>query len=91
MRLRVARAQIRLWPEGRGGVPNASDRLYASAFGVKAVDLIAEKKFDRLVVWSDRECGDVSLEDGIRDYRTVDLNGTLVRTARGLGIYIGDN
>ena len=75
----------------RGGVPNASDRLYASAFGVKAVDLIAEKKFDRLVVWSDRECSDVSLEDGIRDYRTVDLNGTLVRTARGLGIYIGEN
>ena len=75
----------------RGGVPNASDRLYASAFGVKAVDLIAEKKFDRLVVWSDRECRDVSLEDGIRDYRTVDLNGTLVRTARGLGIYIGEN
>ncbi|MEE2933667.1 MAG: ATP-dependent 6-phosphofructokinase [Pseudomonadota bacterium] len=74
----------------RGGVPNASDRLYASAFGVKAVDLIAEKKFDRLVVWSDRECSDVSLEDGIRDYRTVDLNGTLVKTARGLGIYIGD-
>ena len=74
----------------RGGVPNASDRLYASAFGVKAVDLIAEKKFDRLVVWSDRECSDVSLEDGIRDYRTVDLNGTLVKTARGLGIYIGE-
>ena len=75
----------------RGGVPNASDRLYASAFGVKAVDLIAEKKFDRLVVWSDRECSDVSLEDGIRDYRTVDLNGTLVKTARGLGIYIGES
>jgi len=75
----------------RGGVPNANDRLYASAFGVKAVDLIAEKKFDRLVVWSDRECSDVSLEDGIRDYRTVDLNGTLVKTARGLGIYIGES
>ena len=74
----------------RGGAPNANDRLYASAFGVKAVNLIAERRFDRLVVWANRTCTDVALLDGIKDYRAVDLNGTLVQTARGLDIYIGE-
>ena len=75
----------------RGGAPNANDRLYASAFGVKAVNLIAERRFDRLVVWANRTCTDVALLDGIKDYRAVDLNGTLVQTARGLDIYIGED
>ena len=90
---KVTNAETRVTVLGhvqRGGSPNSNDRLYASAFGVKAVDLIAERRFDRLVVWANRECKDVPLLDGIRDYRAVDLNGTLVQTARGLGIYIGD-
>lgn len=74
----------------RGGAPSPRDRLFASAFGVYAVDLVAEGRFDRLVVWSDRECRDVPLADGIATSHQVDPNGTLVHTATGLGIYIGD-
>lgn len=74
----------------RGGVPTHHDRLIAAAFGVRAVDLIAEDKFDRMVAWQNREVVDVPIKDAIASYKTVDLDGTLVRTARGLGICLGD-
>ena len=45
----------------RGGQPTWDDRLLASAFGVHAVDLIAEGKFDRLVVWQNRSVVDMPL------------------------------
>ena len=45
----------------RGAQPTHRDRLIASAFGVKAVDLIARWKYNRVVVWKDRSVQDVSL------------------------------
>ena len=74
----------------RGGQPSAKDRLIASAFGVAAVDLIAQGKFDRMVAWHDRQVIDVSIVDAINTYQVVDIDGTLVRTAQGLGVYVGD-
>jgi ATP-dependent phosphofructokinase / diphosphate-dependent phosphofructokinase len=74
----------------RGGTPSPRDRLYASAFGVRAVDLIAEGKFDRMVAWTSRNVIDVPLGDAISQYQQVDPTGTLANTARGLGIYIGE-
>jgi len=73
----------------RGGAPTPRDRLFASAFGVRAVDLAAAGTFDRLVVWSNRECSDVPLKEAIETGHGVDPGGTLAHTARGLGIYIG--
>ncbi|MFM2042967.1 MAG: hypothetical protein RLY86_1543 [Pseudomonadota bacterium] len=74
----------------RGCPPSYRDRLLASAFGVRAVDLIAEGKSDRILAWSNRAIIDVPIEDAIATYAAVDVDGTLVQTARGLGIYIGD-
>jgi len=74
----------------RGSSPSWRDRLLATSFGVHAVDLIAEGKYDRMVAWSNRQVVDVALEEAIADYQAVELDGTLVKTARGLGIYIGD-
>ncbi|MGF1627621.1 MAG: ATP-dependent 6-phosphofructokinase [Alphaproteobacteria bacterium] len=73
----------------RGGQPSASDRLMASAFGVRAVDLIAAGKFDRMVAWQNRCVVDVPITDAIASYQAVDPNGDLLKTARGLGIYVG--
>ena len=73
----------------RGGTPSPLDRLLASAFGVAAVDLIAEEKYDRMVAWQNRQVIDVPIESAIAEYRSVDPNGTLVKTARGLGICLG--
>ena len=44
-----------------GAQPTHRDRLIASAFGVYAVDLIAQDKFDRIVVWQNRSVTDVNL------------------------------
>ena len=71
-------------------MPSPRDRLIASAFGVHAVDLIAEGKFDRMVAWSNRQVIDVSIEDAIARYQAVELDSALVKTARGLGICLGD-
>jgi 6-phosphofructokinase 1 len=73
----------------RGGIPSPLDRLVASAFGVAAVDLIAEGKFDHMVTWQNRQVVSVPIQEAIAQYSTVDPNGTLVKTARGLGICLG--
>ncbi|MBF0374630.1 MAG: ATP-dependent 6-phosphofructokinase [Alphaproteobacteria bacterium] len=74
----------------RGGTPSMRDRVLASSFGVHAVDLVAKGRFDRMVAWHDRSVVDVALEDVVGVYRCVDAGGALVRTARGLGIYVGE-
>lgn len=74
----------------RGGTPSPLDRLLGSAFGVAAVDLIAEGKFDRMVTWQDRQVVSVPITAAIAHYSVVDLNDTLVKTARGIGICFGD-
>lgn len=84
----------------RSGTPTASDRLLASAFGRKAIDLIAEERYNRLVVW---EAGRVRSKDlheviaVIRDCHKRDIcpgpvesDSTMVKVARSLGIYMGD-
>lgn len=74
----------------RGGQPNAADRIIASAFGVHAVDLIAQRKFDRMVAWKNRDIVDVPIQQAIDAYHSLQLGDVLVRTARGLGICLGD-
>lgn len=74
----------------RGGTPSPLERLIASAFGVAAVDLIAEQKYDQMVTWQNRRVVHVPIAEAIAQYRAVDPQGTLVKTARGLNICLGD-
>ncbi|WP_419797059.1 MAG: ATP-dependent 6-phosphofructokinase [Terasakiella sp.] len=74
----------------RGGKPAMRDRVIASAFGVSAVDLMAQGKTNRMVAWQHRKVVDVALEDVVSHYNNIDVSGTLVHTARGLGICLGD-
>ena len=74
----------------RGGISSPLDRILASAFGVAAVNLIAEEKYDRMVAWQDRQVTSIPIAEAIANYRAVDPEDTLVKTARGLGICLGD-
>jgi 6-phosphofructokinase 1 len=74
----------------RGAMPTAEDRLLASALGVRAVDVLADGKGDRMVAWWNRQVIDVPLEKVVGRSRTVDPGGALIRTARALGICLGD-
>jgi len=74
----------------RGGQPSAQDRLMAAAFGVEAVELIKAGKSGRMVAWSNRGVIDVPIADAVRHPHKVEPQDTLVKTARGLGICLGD-
>lgn len=75
----------------RGGTPASYDRIAAMCLGVKAVDVLAAGKTDRMVAIKGTEIIDVDLNivTGIGN-QPLDLNGDIVRTAKSLGIYIGD-
>lgn len=74
----------------RGGTPTAYDRVLASLFGVKAFELVLEKRFGEMVAFKNNEIISVKLEDATRDYNFVDKNSYLVQAAKGLGISFGD-
>ncbi len=75
----------------RGGAPVATDRILASAFGVHAVDLLEQGLTNRMVVSREGKISDMLLEDVLKlSHNVVDEHGQMVRVARGLGMYIGD-
>lgn len=74
----------------RGGTPIAFDRVIASVFGVKAMELILEGKFGHLVVLKNNDYTSVPIKEAISAYNFVDPQGTLVKAAKGLGICFGD-
>lgn len=74
----------------RGGTPNAFDRILASMFGVKAFELVLEQKWGHMVAYRHPDIVAVPIADAIKEYNLVNPTGNLVRTARGLGISLGD-
>ncbi|MCI8514319.1 MAG: 6-phosphofructokinase [Lachnospiraceae bacterium] len=49
----------------RGGKPTCKDRVYASIMGAKAVELLAEGKYNRLVCHQHGEFTDIDMEEGL--------------------------
>jgi phosphofructokinase-like protein len=74
----------------RGGTPSMRDRVLAAAFGVHAIDLLAYERYDRMVAWQGRGVTDVPLAEVAGVTRAVSLDDPMVRTAQGLGIYVGE-
>jgi len=74
----------------RGGSPSSFDRVLASSFGVYAVDLLASGVFGRMVSWWDGSVRDVDLSTVVDKEKSVNLMGSRMRAARGLGICFGD-
>jgi ATP-dependent phosphofructokinase / diphosphate-dependent phosphofructokinase len=74
----------------RGGTPSARDRLLASAFGVHAVEMVAQRRFSRMTAWRGGAVTDVPLSEVTIGAHTLEPDNPLIRTARGLGIYVGD-
>lgn len=74
----------------RGGSPVAFDRVLASLFGVKAFEMVLEKKFGEMVAWKNNTITSVTLDEATRNYNFVSRDAYLVRAARGLGISFGD-
>ena len=74
----------------RGGTPSAFDRVLASAFGVKAFELVLEKNFGRMVSLKNNMVTSVTLDDATKEPNFVRRDTYLVQAAKGLGISFGD-
>ncbi|SMO95463.1 6-phosphofructokinase [Gracilimonas mengyeensis] len=74
----------------RGGKPIAYDRVLATQFGVKAMEMAMASKFGEMVAYVDNEITSVPLKEATSIYNQVDPQSFLVQTARGVGISFGD-
>ena len=73
----------------RGGTPTAFDRILASEFGVRAMELVIEGHFGQMVAYRHPEVVNVPLEEAVKAQNLVDPNSRLVDIAKGLGIEFG--
>ena len=84
----------------RSHPPVAWDRLLSTAFGIKAVELIQAENYDHLVVWQKGQVSSEPLSTVIATIKErhqqkictspVEKYDCMVKTARSLGIYLGD-
>jgi len=74
----------------RGGAPTTFDRLLCTRFGVRAVRLIAEEQYGMMVALRPPDTDAVPIKEAVGRLRLVPLNGDILRTARELGISLGD-
>jgi ATP-dependent phosphofructokinase / diphosphate-dependent phosphofructokinase len=74
----------------RGGSPTTYDRLLALRFGAAAVRAIADRAFGTMVGLNGPDITRVPLEQVVGKAKNVPLDCDTIRTARDLGISLGD-
>jgi 6-phosphofructokinase 1 len=75
----------------RGGTPSASDRVFATALGVAAVDLYLKGGHGRMVTHQEGgSYGSVPLSTVAGKVRLVPAKHPLILTARAMGVSLGD-
>ncbi len=74
----------------RGGSPAAFDRLLASTFGVRAIELLESGASRCLTAWRGGAVSDVPMTDVVTGPRFVAAGSDLVRAARRIGTYVGE-
>jgi len=73
----------------RGGQPTTYDRILATRYGVKAVDILMERKFGNMVCLKGNDLSFVSLENVIGHLKLVNPEGDLIKTAKSIGVSFG--
>ena len=89
----------------RGGTPTAFDRVLSTQYGAKAMELAMDGIFNVLVTYKEGKFGSVSLESVVgkntvvgavsgntaeSNIRKVQMDDRLIKTARDIGICLGD-
>jgi 6-phosphofructokinase 1 len=74
----------------RGGAPTSFDRVLATRFGARAVELVMEGRFGQMVAFHPPDIVAVPLERVVGRTRNVPTDFDVVRAARALGISLGD-
>lgn len=74
----------------RGGAPVVFDRMLGSTFGARAVSVLAAGGSRRMVAWRGGLVTDIPMTDAVVGPKFVSPDSQIVRTARRLGIYLGE-
>lgn len=74
----------------RGGTPSPYDRLISLRFGAEAIRSIEEGDLDKLVVMRENRLERIPISETADRTKTVPLDGDTIRTAREIGIELGD-
>ncbi|HET8656135.1 MAG TPA: 6-phosphofructokinase, partial [Longimicrobiaceae bacterium] len=74
----------------RGGSPIAYDRNLALRLGAAAVRCVHDGDMGTMVALRGQSIRSVPLAEAVRGIKTVPLDGDIVKTARELGISLGD-
>ena len=74
----------------RGGAPTSFDRVLATRFGGKAVELVQRGEFGVMVAFAPPDIVARRLEDVVGKTKTVPLDHDLLLTAKALGVTFGD-
>jgi 6-phosphofructokinase 1 len=74
----------------RGGAPTSFDRVLATRFGARAVELVLTGQFGNMVAFHPPDIVAVPLEKVVGRTRNVPPDFDVVRTARAIGISLGD-
>lgn len=74
----------------RGGAPTSFDRVLATRFGGKAVELVRRGDFGRMVAYDPPDIVARRLEEVVGKTKTVPPDSDLLQTAKALGVTFGD-
>lgn len=73
----------------RGGSPTSYDRILATRFGVKAVELFHERRFNEMVCLRGNNIESAPLDEAVKGTRTVDPKSDQVQAALAVGTSFG--
>jgi 6-phosphofructokinase 1 len=74
----------------RGGTPVAADRVLATEFGNKAIELLMAGEKSRLVVMKGRTVTHIPLQEAANKQRLIPVDSPLIQAARHIGTCFGD-
>ena len=74
----------------RGGAPTTLDRILGTRFGVRAVQLVAEEKFGKMVSYQNYQMLEVPISHAVHKLRRVSPDCQMVEDARAVEISFGD-
>jgi ATP-dependent phosphofructokinase / diphosphate-dependent phosphofructokinase len=74
----------------RGGAPTSYDRVLATRFGARAVELLMSGEFGQMVAFHPPDIVAVPLEKIVGRTKNVPRDFDVVRTAKAMGISLGD-
>jgi 6-phosphofructokinase 1 len=74
----------------RGGAPTSFDRVLATRFGAKAVELVKRGEFGTMVAFAPPDIVARQLDEIVGKTKTVPPDHDLVLTAKALGVAFGD-